>query len=62
MYVYMFSVQFTDKGGADLELVTCSGHGKNGALCILQVNGYTTLHTCTSLHVYIHIYCFVEKC
>ena len=30
-------IQFVDKGGPDLELVTCSGHAKNGALCILQV-------------------------
>ena len=26
-------MQHTDP---DLELVTCSGHGKNGALCVLQ--------------------------
>ena len=31
-------LQFADKGGPDLELVTCSGHAKNGALCILQVD------------------------
>lgn len=29
-------VQFVRHFDPDLELVTCSGHGKNGALCVLQ--------------------------
>jgi hypothetical protein len=28
--------QYIDKERFDLELVTCSGRGKNGALCVLQ--------------------------
>lgn len=52
----IYHIQFADKGGPDLELVTCSGHGKNGSLCILQV-----MCTCVSLLVYI-IYVHVCLC
>ena len=45
--VCVYTFQFADKGGTDLELVTCSGHGKNGALCILQVYTYMYEHTHT---------------
>ena len=31
-------LQFTDRGEFDLQLVACSGHGKNGALTVLQVS------------------------
>lgn len=31
-------LQFTDRGEFDLQLVACSGHGKNGALSVLQVS------------------------
>lgn len=30
------SEEFLERVNPDLELVTCSGHGKNGALCVLQ--------------------------
>ena len=42
-------LQFADKGRPDLELVTCSGHAKNGALCILQV-------TEIALHITYNMY------
>ncbi len=33
---HMLCCQFVRHFDPDLELVTCSGHGKNGALCVLQ--------------------------
>lgn len=30
------SEEFTSNTDPDLELVTTSGHGKNGAICVLQ--------------------------
>ena len=33
----VFLSQFVKPSEQDLELVTCSGHGKNGALCVLQM-------------------------
>lgn len=38
--------QFAEKADPDLELVTCSGHGKNGALCVLQVFCCCCWHHC----------------
>ena len=39
--IYTFTIhmciQFRDRGEYDLQLVACSGHGKNGAITVLQV-------------------------
>ena len=55
IYIYMYinvSGQFAERSGPDLELVTCSGHAKNGALCVLQVTVVTIPQT-----MEIHKYC-----
>lgn len=46
-------LQFTDRGEYDLQLVACSGHGKNGALTVLQVNCTGCYNQCTMLSVII---------
>ena len=34
--LFVFLFQFMEKADPDLELVVCSGHGKNGSLSVLQ--------------------------